>query len=291
MARPLRLEIPGALYHVTLRGDRKEAIYESDDDRTMFLAILATVCRRDNWVLHAYCLMDNHYHLLVETPDGNLSRGMQYLNGVYTQRFNRIHQRVGHVFQGRYHVIFVDRDSYLLELMRYIVLNPVRSGQVDHPADWEWSSYQATAGMVNAPTWLATHWTLSLFARRGADGRNAYEQFVAAGIGHPGPWAHVKHKFYLGPDEFVKTMRSQHKPKPKRRGAARPQRPPPPETLAAIALRCDSRDEAIFAAYNSGCFTLQDIGTHFGLHGSRISRIIKKQKDARGLLAGKVHGV
>ncbi|MEQ5837697.1 transposase [Marinobacter sp. NFXS9] len=121
MARPLRLEFAGALYHVTSRGNRREMIYESDDDRRAWLSILDEVCETFNWVCHAYCLMGNHYHLLIETPEGNLSKGMRQLNGVYTQVFNRHHGRVGHVFQGRYKAILVEKDSYLLELCRYIV--------------------------------------------------------------------------------------------------------------------------------------------------------------------------
>lgn len=130
MARPLRIEFTGALYHVTSRGDRREAIYEDDTDRIRFLEVLGQVAADFNWVVHAYCLMTNHYHLVVETPDGNLSKGMRQLNGVYTQYSNRRHRRVGHLFQGRFKAILVDRDSYLLELARYVVLNPVRAGMV-----------------------------------------------------------------------------------------------------------------------------------------------------------------
>ncbi|HWQ95123.1 MAG TPA: transposase, partial [Gammaproteobacteria bacterium] len=126
MSRPLRLEFPDALYHVTARGDRQEDIFEDDQDRELFLATLGQVISRFNWICHAWCLMDNHYHLLIQTPDGNLSKGMRQLNGVYTQASNRRHRRVGHLFQGRFKAILVDRDAYLLELSRYVVLNPVR---------------------------------------------------------------------------------------------------------------------------------------------------------------------
>ncbi len=129
MSRPLRLEYAGALYHVTSRGNERKPIYLEDDDFELFLECLAGVCERFNWVIHSYCLMTNHYHLLVETPDGNLSKGMRQLNGVFTQDFNRRHKRVGHLFQGRYKAILVDKESYLLELCRYIVLNPVRNNR------------------------------------------------------------------------------------------------------------------------------------------------------------------
>ena len=130
MARPLRLEFAGALYHVTACGNERHNIFlgNIDDNRGAFLDVLASTCERFNWICHAYCLMTNHYHLLVETPDANLSKGMHQLNGVYTQYVNRRHGRVGHLFQGRFKGILVERDSYLLELARYVVLNPVRAG-------------------------------------------------------------------------------------------------------------------------------------------------------------------
>jgi len=128
MARPLRIELAGALYHVTSRGDERRPIFFEDGDRSAFLAVLGEVIARFGWLCHAYCLMTNHYHLLVETPHANLSQGMRQLNGVYTQYVNRSHRRVGHLFQGRFKGILVEKESYLLELARYVVLNPVRAG-------------------------------------------------------------------------------------------------------------------------------------------------------------------
>ena len=131
MARPLRIEFPNALYHITSRGDRREAIYRDDEDRRQWLKILGEVCECSNWVIHGYCQMTNHYHLLAETIDGNLSRGMRQLNGLYTQKFNNRYKESGHLFQGRYKAIIVQKESYLLELSRYIVLNPVRAKMVE----------------------------------------------------------------------------------------------------------------------------------------------------------------
>jgi len=163
MARPLRIEFEGALYHVTSRGNKKEAIYLNDMDRLIFLKVLSDVCQRYNWVCHAYCLMTNHYHLLIETPDANLSVGMRHLNGVYTQKFNFHHGRVGHVYQGRYKGILVEKEAHLLELARYVVLNPVRARMVSEAEDWRWSSYRATSGMVKSPGFLSVDWLLSVF--------------------------------------------------------------------------------------------------------------------------------
>lgn len=164
MARPLRLEFPGAIYHVTARGNAQNDTFLDDEDRQLFLACLGEIVTRLNWLCHAYCLMDNHYHLLIETPEGNLSRGMRQLNGVYTQRFNRRHKRVGHLFQGRFKAIVVERDSYLLELCRYVVLNPVRARMVKHIEHYPWSSYPATMGLVPKAAWLSTDWLLSHLA-------------------------------------------------------------------------------------------------------------------------------
>jgi putative transposase len=127
MARPLRIELAAGLYQVTSRGDRREAIFRDDQDREEWLTVLGEVCSRYNWRCHAYCEMTNHYHVVVETPDANLSQGMRQLNGVYTQKLNRRHGLVGHLFQGRYKGILVQRDAYLLQLSRYVVLNPVRA--------------------------------------------------------------------------------------------------------------------------------------------------------------------
>jgi putative transposase len=188
MARALRIEYAGALYHVTSRGGRQEEIFTTDEDRLLFLSVLAAVCERFNWSVHAYCLMDNHYHLVVETPDGNLAKGMRQLNGVYTQRVNRAHGRVGHVFQGRYKAILVQKESYLLELARHVVLNPVRAGMVRSAKDWAWSSYRATAGQAQGFGWLQTQWILSAFSRRKGQAIERYRAFVAEGKNQPSPW-------------------------------------------------------------------------------------------------------
>jgi putative transposase len=154
MTRPLRLESPGALYHVTARGNERRAIVRDDQDRQRWLTVLGQVVHLYRWTLHAYVLMDNHYHLLVETPEPTLSRGMRQLNGLYGQAFNRRHGRVGHLFKGRFKAIVVKKEAYLLTLCRYVVCNPVRAGSVKHAREWRWSSYRATAGLRAAPEWL-----------------------------------------------------------------------------------------------------------------------------------------
>ncbi|MEO8410361.1 MAG: transposase [Propionivibrio sp.] len=180
MARPLRLEFAGALYHVTARGDRQEDVFLCDEDRLDWLEVLAGVCDRFNWKVHAYCQMTNHYHLLLETVDGNLSQGMRQLIGLYTQRLNRRHRLVGHLFQGRYKAVLVQKDTYLLELTRYVVLNPLRARMISMLEDWRWSSHRCVIGMEAVPRWLDTDWLLGQFAAERNAAQTRYRQFVMA---------------------------------------------------------------------------------------------------------------
>lgn len=278
MARPLRLEFAGALYHITSRGNRREDIYETDEDRLLFLSVLDNVCERYNWLCHAYCLMSNHYHLLIETPDANLSKGMRQLNGVYTQGFNRSHSRIGHVFQGRYKAILVDKNSYLLELARYIILNPVRAGMVRTAKDWPWSSYRATTGQDVAPDWLQAEWLLAAFGKRKAKAIEAYKQFIKEGRGQPSPWEYLKNQVYLGDELFVEKMQHLIDGDKELSEIPSSQHRVIPKTLAYYESEGIGRDDAITKAYASGGYSMKEIGDYFGLHYSRVSRILGKAK-------------
>jgi putative transposase len=280
MARPLRLEYPGALYHVTARGNRREDIYHTDTDRSAFLALLGETCERFGWRCLAYCLMTNHYHVVVETPDANLSRGMRQLNGVYTQGFNRRHRRVGHVFQGRYHAVIVDRDAYLLEVVRYVILNPVRAGMVTAAGQWPWSSYCAVIGRTPHPAWLTVDEVLTLFgSERGAAVRR-FIRFVADARSSQTLWQHLKDQIYLGDEEFVERLKRRivsdsaldEIPLRQHRPAAAP--------LAHIARDYPDRARAMACAYATGSYTLKEIAEHFGVHYSTVSRALgRRDKD------------
>ena len=206
MTRPLRIAFPGATYHIMSRGDRRWEIYRDDVDRRLFLDLLSREVRQQRWRLLANCLMGNHYHLLLETPESNLVTGMRRLNGVYTQTFNRRHGQVGHVMQGRYKSILVDREAYLLELARYIVLNPVRAGMVSAAQEWAWSSFRATAGMVPGEDWLACDLVLRHFGDNVKIARTVFQDFVLAGVDAPSPWAQLRGQIYLGRKEFLTDM-------------------------------------------------------------------------------------
>lgn len=278
MSRPLRLEFAGALYHITSRGNRRENIYEADDDRLMFLALLGDVCQRYQWRCHAYCLMSNHYHLLIETMDATLSQGMRQLNGVYTQRFNRTHRRVGHVFQGRFKAILVDKEAYFLEVARYIVLNPVRANMVGTVGDWAWSSYLATCGDVVAPDYLEIHYLLNAFSVKPKEAVARYRRFVAAGITE-NLWKDLQGQVFLGSDTFVEEM--QLRVEDSTAAAIEiptPQRRPIPIALESIESSASTRNEAIFQAYQTGCYTLKALGDYFGLHYSTVGGIVRRHK-------------
>jgi len=276
MARPLRIEYEGAVYHVTSRGNARSDIYLSDDDREMFLDVLSHVVDRFGWLCHAYCLMTNHFHLMIETPQANLSRGMRQLNGMYTQRFNRKHGRVGHVFQGRFKSIVVDKDAYLLELSRYIIRNPVAAGMVVNVGDWPWSSYPATAGEIPSPDFLAIDWLLSQFSQIPAKARVAYVGFVREEC-MDSPWASLNGPDILGVDEFRAQLQGEPDKAPigiaKRKVLLRHL------PLSDIAREDRERSDWIREAYREHGYTMQEIADYACLHHSTVSRLIKKGEE------------
>jgi putative transposase len=252
----LRPEFPGALYHVTTRDNDRANIYLGDEDRQAFLDVLGEVCRRMQWVCYAYCLMTNHFHLVVETQAGHLSKGMRQVNGIYTQRFNRCHARVDHVLQGRYKAILVERDIYFLALARYMVLNPMRAHMVKSPVDWLWSSYRATVGQASAPDWLATHWVLHQFGRTAEPARARYAQFVHDGQTQPSIWDSLQRQMYLGDAQFVTRMQAYIKDTGDLDDIPKVQRQPPHASLDDFVRVYDDQHAAMAAAYLSGTYTM-----------------------------------
>ena len=281
MARPLRIEFAGALYHVTSRGNARQNIYLNNADRGSWLAVFAKVCERFNWVCYSYCLMNNHYHLFIETPEGNLSQGMRQLNGVYTQRFNRFHNRVGHLYQGRYKAILVQKEAYLLELSRYIVLNPVRARMVNAPQEWPWSNYRATIGLASVEDWLNTTWVLAAFGAKRSQAICQFIDFVSRGESQPSIWNDLNKQIYLGDDKFVEEMLCKISGETNLDEVPRPQKRQNPQPLEAYKNMMNFRDEAIIAAYRSGGYSMKEIAAYFDLHYSSVSKIIKRVEDSQ----------
>lgn len=280
MARPLRIEYPGAVYHVTSRGNAREAIFLSDADRRKFLDVLADTVEKYNWLCHAFCLLDNHYHLVVETPDPNLSLGMRQLNGVYTQSFNRIHQKVGHVFQGRYKAILVEKESHLLELCRYVVLNPVRAGMVSRPDEWKWSSYKSTAYAGTVPDYLTIDWALGQFSEKKATARQRYRKFVADGLVEQGrPWKKLVGQVFLGGESFVARMEELLGDKREIREIPRAQRYPGRPPLNRLfadtpATERQQRNKQIAESHITYGYTLKEIADFLGVHYTTVSKVV-----------------
>ncbi len=205
MGRPLRIEYPGAFYHVTSRGNERKDVFKSRRDREKFLEYLESATERYGAVIHVYCLMSNHYHLLIETPDGNLSQIMRHINGAYTNYFNAKRKRSGHLFQGRYKALLIEADAYATTVSRYMHLNPVRVGMVATPEEYQWSSYQAYIGLDKTPKWLQTVFISGHFGNTAGKAANVYRCFVNELLGreYSNPLEQSVAQAILGSAEFV----------------------------------------------------------------------------------------
>jgi REP element-mobilizing transposase RayT len=290
MARPLRIEFADAVYHVTARGNRQEPIFVDDHDRRLFLDLLDQAFERFDASALAYCLMGNHYHLVLRTRQPNLSALMRHVNGIFTQRMNRRHGKVGHLFQGRFKAILVDRDAYLLEVCRYVDLNPVRAGLVASARDWPWSSYLALTGASPAPHWLDAGLVHSMMLGRTlatpadqAQAQRLYAELVATARAAP-LWAGaLRQQVYLGDPAFVERMQAHA-------AAARLATPevPRPQRAEPVAIslqewlaRCGTREEALYRAYREGGLTMTAMARELGLSVARVSQLVSMGQASR----------
>jgi len=250
MSRPPRTQFPGAIYHVTARGNRRAPIYHDTRDHLIWLDTLADTVHEHELKVHAYCMMPNHFHLLVRTVHANLSEGMHMLNANYCQHFNKRHHLTGHVLQGRFHAVQIEDEKQLLAATRYICLNPVRAKLVSDPASWGWSSHQHFLNPQDGPEWLETEWLLNQFGNGELSQKiAAYREFVDAGMGLQSP---------------VKREKKQHRLEHEK---AQP--------LLSYAARFPERNEAIFQAHQSGAYTRQEIADYFGISIRTVSRAIQ----------------
>ena len=295
MSRPLRIEFSGAFYHITSRGNERKEIFKSRRDREKFLEYLASATARYGAVVHCYCLMDTHYHLLLETPQGNLSQIMRHINGAYTTYYNVKRQRVGHLFQGRYKGILVEADSYAAELSRYIHLNPVRAGIVQRPEEYEWSSHRSYIES-QAPGWLRQDLVLGLFAKETAAARQRYTIFVEELIGaeYESPLNNVAASTVLGSPKFVEEIIEQYIDVREldenltgfRHLVSRPKCEDIEKKVAALLTRQREliKDVSVHCCKKfSGC-QLKDIGEYFGKSAPAISQVshrlaVRAEKD------------
>jgi putative transposase len=283
MARALRIEFPGAVYHVTSRGDRREAIFVDDDDRRRLLAIIKQTMDRFDATVMAYCLMSNHYHFVLQTRRANLSRVMRQVNAKFSQAFNRRHGLVGHLFQSRYKAVLVDRDAYLMALCRYVELNPVRAGLVAAPADWIWSSYAAHVGLDVTPAWLDTEGLhghlLGRDARSAEDRRLAgalYERLVSTGRDDDFWQRSLRQEIYLGEREFIDGVQNRLPPaKLACTNVPLEQRRKPFDLVRWLAA-CATREEAMWRAHVESGASMSEIARVSNLSVSRVSRLIAR---------------
>ncbi len=296
MARPIRIEFSGATYHLTSRGNERRDIFYDDGDRAAFLGFLGDTARRFGWSVAAWVLMTNHFHLVVQTPQPNISKGMQWLNGTYAAWFNRRHKRSGHLFQGRFKALLIQKDVYFTEVCRYVVLNPVRANMVEHPADYRWSSYRATAGIDDAPSWLDLTAALEPFGGRDEAAPLRYRQFVLDRIGSEDLlWQDVIHGVYLGTEQWAACeMRGQVESKVRSTDHPKTQRaigrPKMHQVIAAVARVAGCTAETIrtkrgnplrsltaWIAWHEGWITLRSIAASLRLRSEgHISNLIRR---------------
>ena len=290
MARPLRIAFDGAFYHVTSRGNERKAVFKSKRDREKFLEYLETATERYGAVIHAYCLMDNHYHLLIETPAGNLSQIMRHINGAYTTYFNVKRARRGHLFQGRYKAILVEKDEYAKELSRYIHLNPVRAKKVEAPEDYPWTSYGFYIGKKTSPEWLHRDFILGYFGKKKSASQSGYRKFVEALIGqeHKSPLDEVVGSVLLGSQAFIDFIRDQFISGqiPDRELPALRQLAPRVSMLSVFEAvdamsyedSTSSRNLKIYLSQKLTGERLKTIGSHFGISESAVSHASRRAK-------------
>jgi putative transposase len=279
MARPLRVEFEHALYHAIARGNERSTIFRDDRDRQGLLAGLGRVVERYGWICHAYCLMGNHFHQLIETPNANLSIGMRQLNGVYAARFNRRHGRVGHLFEGRFKAYLVEKDAYGLGVARYVVLNPVRARLCSHPGEWRWSSYRATAGLEPPPAFLTIDWLLDQVSPDRATAHARYTAFVESAL-QDATQLEPLGELYLGTQQFAG---EKHPPPPyspeipsRQQRATRP---------SLDQLFSNGSDAEIGAAVHVHGYRLGEVARHLRLHPSTVTRRLRVFEAATGDVA------
>ena len=282
MARPLRIQFPGAMYHIISRGVARMTIFHNEQDRGKFIQFMERVFEKYHWICHAYCLLGTHYHILLETPDANLVPGMKQLNQLYSQFYNWKYHRVGPVLQGRYKSWLVEKEEKFLDNSRYIVNNPVEAKMVQHPSGWPWSSFRATRGLEKVPGYLKTDFLLSHFSSSRKKAQIMYEDFVLAGIGAESPLKEAKNQIFLGSDSFVKEVMKHVDDDDHLTGIPKVQklakRPLLEDIFASNHQTKALRNILVIEAYDKHRYTLREIGQYLQLNPDYLSRIIAEMR-------------
>lgn len=280
MPRQPRIEYSGAIYHITTRGDNKENIFIDEKDRWNFLSILKDITKKYNWLNYCYCLMNNHYHLLIKTPDANLSKGMKQLNGIYTQRFNKKHNRVGHVFQGRYNAKLVQKENYLMVLIRYIMLNPVRAGLINSPEKWKWSSYNEIIENYGKSNFIAKDFILSQFSSKKNEAIDLFKKFICSAIKEDKLLDKFRKKSIVGDNYFVerikKMLNDEEKNMEKTSKNPKFTNRPKLDVIFEKNTKKEKRNKLIFTANFDYGYSQAEISRYLGVHYSTISKIINQ---------------
>jgi REP element-mobilizing transposase RayT len=305
VSRPLRIEYPGAFYHVTSRGNEGRTVFQSNREREKYLSYLESAHERYGAVIHVYCLMGNHYHLLLETPRGNLSKILHYINGAYTTYFNIKRGRSGHLFQGRFKGILVDKDEYCKELSRYVHLNPVRAGMVKAPLEYPWSSYRYFVGRDKRPEWLTTEFVLGDFGGEGGRGFKKYREYVERGENKEldNPLKKVIASTFLGGKEFIDRIKLEYLEKKEIDRRDLPAlrkilRGPSLELIERAVIKRVGKEDpffkkiCIYLSYEHSGLNLREIGEYFGMErsaisqsGRRFAETIKGDKELRKVVS------
>ena len=268
MARPLRIEFPGAVYFITAEGNQNQNVFLDSEDGKSWIDVFDRVCERFDWTCYAFCLMGSRYLIVIETPQPNLSKGMRQLNGIYTQNFNRRHGTGGHLFQGRFKSVLVQKEKYLAELVKYVLFLPVESGFAKLPQQFKWSSCKFLFDREKCPKWMNTEYLRELYS-------DLDNEFSEGNMPGDGVLQSIKKQIYLGDEDFISEIQKYVNGSKDLREIPRIQRAKP---INEYVKQSSTKEEAISNAYLSGDYTLQQVADYFSLHYSTISRIVKEHE-------------
>lgn len=274
MARPVRIEYSGAYYYISSKGVEGEQVFRDVKDRQEFLQILQEVIGRMQWQVFAYNLLPDSFQLFIKTPKPNLSKGMRQLNGIYTQRYNIKYEKQGNIFHGRFKAVLVEDQSFL-DVAQHVLHMPVLNRKARKLDKWKWSSYQATAGLVEVPEWLSSSEVLNHFGKQNKRAQTALIKSIAALDKDYDITSKVQGQILLGSDAFVAKWKKQLATG-KVMDKARQRKARKVKPLSDFGKRYKDVKTAMVKAYETGNYTLDQIGTHFGVHYSTVSRTVKK---------------